>query len=232
MPPQTSRAAAQRPPKPAKTPKSATAAAAVDLGILPEWNLADLYPAIEAPEIKRDLERARGRMHCLREGLQGPARGTRGGLEWPVTRWPKPVRRYEALEDLIGRLISYASLVYSGNTTDPIHAKFYGDVQERITSISLHLLFFTLELNRIDDAVLERAMADPALGHYRPWIEDVRKEKPYQLEDRIEQLFHEKSVSGYAAWNRLFDETIAGLRFNVDGKELAIEPTLNFLQDQ
>ena len=81
-------------------------------------------------------------------------------------------------------------------------------------------LFFTLELNRIDDDVLERAMQEPALGHYRPWIEDVRKEKPYQLEDRIEQLFHEKSVTGYSAWNRLFDETIASLRFKVEGKSL------------
>ena len=124
------------------------------------------------------------------------------------------------------------ALVYAGNTTDPIRAKFYGDVQERITAISLHLLFFTLELNRIDDALLEAAMDDPALGHYRPWIEDIRKEKPYQLEDRIEQLFHEKSVSGYSAWNRLFDETIASLRFKVQGQKLAIEPTLNLLQDR
>ena len=129
----------------------------------------------------------------------------------------EPVRRYEAIEDLLGRLVSYAMLVYSGNTADPNIAKFYGDVQERITAISLHLLFFTLELNRIDDALIEQAMADPALGHYRPWIEDLRKEKPYQLEDRIEQLFHEKSVSGSSAWNRLFDETIAGLRFKVNG---------------
>ncbi len=74
-------------------------------------------------------------------------------------------------------------------------------------------------------------MADPALGHYRPWLEDVRKDKPYQLEDRVEQLFHEKSVTGYSAWNRLFDETIASLRFKVAGKELAIEPTLNLMQD-
>jgi oligoendopeptidase F len=121
--------------------------------------------------------------------------------------------------------------MYAGNTTDPARAKFYGDVQERITAASLHLLFFTLELNRIDDAELEAAMRDPALGHYRPWIEDVRKEKPYQLEDRVEELFHEKSVTGYSAWNRLFDETMASLRFKVGGKTLAIEPTLNLLQD-
>jgi oligoendopeptidase F len=74
-------------------------------------------------------------------------------------------------------------------------------------------------------------MQNPALGHYRPWIEDIRKEKPYQLEDRIEQLFHEKSVTTHSAWNRLFDETVAALRFKVRGKALTIEPTLNLLQD-
>ena len=92
--------------------------------------------------------------------------------------------------------MSYAGLIHAGNTVDPARAKFYGDVQERITAASTHLLFFTLELNRLDDAKLEAAMQDPALGHYRPWLEDIRKDKPYQLEDRVEQLFHEKSVTG------------------------------------
>ena len=90
-------------------------------------------------------------------------------------------------------------------------AKFYGDVQERITGASTHLLFFVLELNRLDDARLEAAMAYLNSAHYRPWLEDIRKDKPYQLEDRVEQLFHEKSVTAYSAWNRLFDETIARL---------------------
>src|SRR4029450_8477090 len=141
------------------------------------------------------------------------------------------IKRYEAIDERLGRLHSYASLVYAQNTTDPARAKFYGDVQERITAASLHLLFFALELKRIDDAQLENALRDPDLGHYRPGIEDVRKEKPYQLEDRVEELFHEKSMTGYSAWNRLFDETIAALQFKVAGKSLAIEPTLNLLQD-
>jgi oligoendopeptidase F len=141
------------------------------------------------------------------------------------------LKRYEAIDDMIGRIMSFAGLTYAGNTTDPARAKFYGDMQERITAASLHLLFFELELNRVDDAALERAMSDPALGHYRPWIEDVRKGKPYQLEDRVEELFHEKSVTGHGAWNRLFDETIGSLRFDVDGKRLPIEQTLTLMQD-
>ena len=128
------------------------------------------------------------------------------------------VRRYEAIDDLMGRLGSYAGLVHAGDTVDPARTKFYGDMQERMTAASTHLLFFTLELNRIDDAVLEAAMADPALGHYRPWLEDVRRYRPYQLEDRVEQLFHEKSVTGYSAWNRQFDATIAKFAFQGVGQ--------------
>jgi oligoendopeptidase F len=207
--------------KPIKTPK---------LDSLPEWNLNDLYPGLDSAELKRDLERADAECAAFEQDVKGKlaalAAGNGGGRALA-----EAVKRYETIDERLGRLVSYAALVYAGNTTDPVRAKFYGDVQERITAASLHLLFFTLELNRIDDAQLEVAMGDPALGHYRPWIEDVRKEKPYQLEDRVEELFHEKSVTAYSAWNRLFDETIAALRFTVAGKSLPIEPTLNLLQD-
>src|SRR6186713_568047 len=198
------------------------------LGDLPEWNLRDLYPGLDSPEVKRDLELADSECAAFEQDFKGRLAALAAGEGGALA---KAVARYEAIDDRLGRLMSYASLLYAGNTTDPARAKFYGDIQERVTAASLHLLFFTLELNRIDDTQLEAAMRDPALGHYRPWIEDVRKEKPYQLEDRVEELFHEKSVTGYSAWNRLFDETIAGLRFKVAGKTLAIEPTLNFMQD-
>jgi oligoendopeptidase F len=200
------------------------------LGALPEWNLSDLYPGLDSPEIKRDLEQADSDCAAFEQEFKGRLASLATG-EGAGGALAAAVKRYESIDDRLGRLISYASLVYAGNTTDPVNAKFYGDIQERITAASLHLLFFTLELNRIDDGQLDAAMRDPALGHYRPWIEDVRKEKPYQLEDRVEELFHEKSVTGYSAWNRLFDETIAGLRFKIAGKSLAIEPTLNLMQD-
>jgi oligoendopeptidase F len=200
------------------------------LGALPEWNLNDLYPGLDSPELKNDLEQADTDCTAFEEAFKGKLQAMASGEEGGKAL-AEAVKRYEDLEDKLGRLYSYASLLYSGNTTDPVRAKFYGDVQERITAASLHLLFFTLELNRVDDAALEAAMSDPALGHYRPWIEDVRKEKPYQLEDRVEELFHEKSITGYSAWNRQYDETVAALRFKIGGKELSIEPALNFLQD-
>ena len=172
--------------KPSKSPK---------FGALPEWNLNDLYPGLDSPEIKRDLEKADADCALFEAAYKGRLAALAAG-EGAGRMLAEAVRQYEMIDDLLGRLISYASLIYAGNTTDPFRAKFYGDVQERITAASLHLLFFTLELNRIDDAEVEAAMRDPALGHYRPWIEDVRKEKPYQLEDRVEELFHEKSVTG------------------------------------
>src|SRR5438552_5196799 len=215
--------------KPAMGSKAATAKSKT--GKLPEWNLADLYSDINAAEIARDLQKMDADCAAFETDYKGKlaenvARDD-GGL-WLAGA----VRRYEAIDDLAGRLGSYAGLIHAGDSVDPAISKFYGDVSERLTAASVHLLFFGLELNRIDDAVIECAMQTPELGHYRPWIEDLRKDKPYQLEDRVEQLFHEKSQSGYAAWNRLFDQTISGLRFKVAAKELAIEPTLNLLQDR
>src|SRR5947199_10595001 len=214
----------------ARKPAKSLVASDNALGALPEWNLADLYPATDAPEVKRDLERADAECVAFEDAYKGKLAGLATASD-AGAELAEAVKRYEAIDDLLGRLISFASLVYAGNTTDPVRAKFYGDMQERITRASLHMLFFALELNRVDDAALETAMVDPALGHYRPWIEDVRKEKPYQLEDRVEELFHEKSVTGAGAWNRLFDETMGALRFTVDGKQLAIEQTLSLMQD-
>jgi len=211
--------------------KRAAAPAKRRSGALPEWNLADLYSGLDDPAIKRDLDKTDADCAAFETDYKGKLANL-AGVPQGGAALAEAVRAYEAIDDLMGRLGSYAGLVHAGNTVDPARTKFYGDVQERLTTASTHLLFFTLELNRIDDAVLDAAMADPALAHYRPWLDDVRRYRPYQLEDRVEQLFHEKSVTAYSAWNRQFDATIANLRFKVGGKSLAIEPTLNFMQDR
>jgi oligoendopeptidase F len=200
------------------------------LGDLPEWNLADLYARMDAPELAADIAQAGTDSAAFETRWKGrlaaeAEKGVAGELGVAL-------RHYETLEELIGRIASYAGLVYAGDTSDPQRAKLYGDIQQKMTDASAHLLFFALELNQIDDALIENALdADKLFGHYRPWVIDLRKDKPYQLEDRIEQLFHEKSVTGRAAWNRLFDETMTELRFDVDGEEMLLEPTLNRLQD-
>src|ERR1019366_7980296 len=210
-------------PRTSAKPKSAP-----DLGALPEWNLEDLYPSMDSRAFASDLGKAgadcKSYNAAYRGKLEALARKDSGAGLFEA------IKNYEALEELLGRIMSYAGLVYSGDTTDPARMKFYGDTQEKIPSASSDLLFFELELNRLDDDLAAK-LAAGALKHFRPWLEDIRKGKPYQLEDKLEQLFHEKSITGYGAWNRLFDETIASLLFTVDGEAFAIEPVLNLMQD-
>ncbi|MBS7541159.1 M3 family oligoendopeptidase [Ancylobacter lacus] len=221
-------------PLPLRSAASAGAASAAPapaaLGALPQWDLSDLYPGLDSPELAADLARAGAECAAFEADTKGRL-GEVVAAPGAGAAMAAILKRYEGLEDLLGRLYSYAGLVYAGDTTDPVRAKFYGDLQEKLTDASTHLLFFTLELNRLDDALIDAALEDPAFGRYRPWMEDVRREKPYQLDDKIEQLFHEKGITGRGAWNRLFDETIAGLRFDVAGQSLPLEQTLNFLAE-
>jgi oligoendopeptidase F len=201
-----------------------------DLGELPVWDLSDLYDGIDSPEVARDVDRVAAMSQSFEERFKGKLKAITeapdGGARLAAT-----IAEYEGIGEVLGRLGSYAGLVHAGDTSDPVRAKFYGDLGDRLTTISTHNLFFELELNRLDDALIEKALETPALDIYRPWIEDLRLERPYQLEDRIERLFHEKSVTGRSAWNRLFDETMASLRFSVDGESLPLEPTLNRMVD-
>ena len=207
-----------------------SSAGAEALGAVPRWTLADLYAGMDAPAFARDLDAAdrdaelfaadyRGRLAALAEAADGGA------------ALAEAVRRYERLDETLGRAASYAQLLYTEDTSDPARAKFMADAQDRVTAASSNLLFFTLELNGIADAALDRLAAEGPLAHYRPWLDDIRKDRPHQLDTKLEQLFHEKAVTGRAAWTRLFDETITGLRFTVNGEALPLEPTLNLLQD-
>jgi oligoendopeptidase F len=196
-----------------------------DLGALPEWRLEHLYEGIDSSHFAADLERAEREAKLFADNYRGKLDALAGET------LAEAVKAYEALQDLTGRIMAYASLLYASDTSSPTIAKFYGDAQERVTALAGDVLFFELELNRLDDAKLETAMAAPALGHYRPWLEDIRKEKPHQLADDLERLFLDKSVSAAAAWNRLFDETMAALRFDFEGESLTLEPLLAKLMD-
>ena len=188
----------------------ATASAATDpaLGDLPVWKLEDLYPAPNSDAFRNDMEKA------LADAKAFEAKW-KGGLEAAAGQTgPRGIgaalAEYEALDDLLGKLGSYAGLTYFSDTLDPANGKFFGDAQQKLTALSSHLLFFALELNRIDDAVMDACMlADSTAGHYRPWLVDLRLDKPYQLDDKLEELFHDKSTTAFSAWNRLFDETLS-----------------------
>ncbi|GFE63533.1 M3 family oligoendopeptidase [Litoreibacter roseus] len=195
-------------------------------GDLPEWDLSDLYTAPDAKELKRDMD-------WLEKACADFATDYEGKLaNLDASGMLDCVLRYEKIDLIAGRIMSFAGLRYYQNTTDADRAKFMADHQDKITTFTTPLVFFSLEINRIDDGALDALFAENGdLARYKPIFERLRAMKPYQLSDELEKFLHDQSTVGSAAWNRLFDETIAGLEFDVDGETLNIEGTLNLLTD-
>ncbi len=197
-----------------------------NLGDLPEWDLSDLYTSEDAPELSRDLQWLESECAAFAQDYEGKLSNldANGLLNC--------VQRNERINAIAGRVMSFAGLRYYQLTTDADRAKFLSDMQEKITVFTTPLVFFTLEINRIEDAALRALFLDNAdLARYEPVFRRIRAMKPYQLSDELEKFLHDLGVVG-DAWERLFDETIAGLTFTVDGEELNIEGTLNLLTEQ
>ena len=196
-----------------------------DLGDLPEWDLSDLYSSQDAPELSRDLQ-------WLDQECASFAADYEGKLaHLDAEEMLNCVLRNERINTIAGRIMSFAGLRYYQLTVDGDRTKFMSDMQEKITDFTTPLVFFTLELNRIDDAALQALLnANDALARYQPVFDRIRAMKPYQLSDELEKVLHDLGVVG-DAWERLFDETIAGLSFEIDGESLGIEGTLNLLTD-
>ncbi|MBI0534019.1 M3 family oligoendopeptidase [Roseomonas sp. KE2513] len=197
---------------------------------LPEWDLRDLYERPDDPRLVADLEEA----ERAARAFEAAHAGRLGSLSGDALE--AALREYERLEEVLGRVMSYAQLLFSADAQDAGNGRFYQTMQERVTVIGSHLLFFTLELNRLDDAFLEGRMAGSrALARWRPWLRDLRVFRPHQLSDEAEKLLHEKEVTGRSAWNRLFDETIAHMRVPVTRagreEELTVSAALNLLSD-
>ena len=200
-------------------------ATAGGFGDLPDWDLSDLYAAPDAPEIARDME-------WLEKACADFAKDYEGKLATlDAAGMAECIRRYEEIDVTAGRLMSYAGLRYYQNTTDAARAKFMADAQDRITTFTTPLVFFSLEFNRIDDATYAALFADAAIARFKPVFDRMRAMRPHQLSDELEKFLHDQSVVGAAAWNRLFDETVAGLEFDVDGEKLNLEAATNLLSD-
>jgi oligoendopeptidase F len=196
--------------------------AAVDL---PVWDLHDLYADAADPRIAADLARGEEEAKKFEQDHRGRLAGLSGA------ELARAMRDYERIEESLGRVMSYAQLLFSAESTNPEHGKFYQTMSERVTTISTHLLFFSLELNLIGEAELDEKLKDPGLARYAPWFRDLRVFLPHQLSDELEKLLHEKDVTGHAAWSRLFDETTAGMRVTVQSEELTLSAALNKLSD-
>jgi len=205
-----------------------SAAKSADLGPMPEWDLSDLYASPKAPEVARDLMAGNAEATRIKNTYQGKLAGLAANDSAGLA---DAIKAYEQLSDLLGKLGSYAGLYFAANQADQSRAKFYGDISEALTKMSSDLIFFELELNQVDEAIMALALATPHLAKYKPWVEDLRKEKPFQLDEKTERLFTEKGQTGRGAFNRLFTETMTGLRFAVEGEAqpLTLEPTLNML---
>ena len=193
---------------------------------LPAWDLSDLYPAVDSPQIAADLAAAETDAAAFQARYAG-ALATLTGADLAAA-----LTEYERIEEVLGRVMSYAQLQFSGDSTDGAIGKFMQSCSERVTAISSHLIFFSLELIRLEDAALERQAADPAMARWQPFLRDLRVFRPHQLSDEAERLLHDKSVTGHQAWSRLFDETVAGMRIPLGGAELTVSDVLNKLSDR
>jgi oligoendopeptidase F len=210
-----------------QAPDGAAGGAAPVASGLPAWNLDDLYPGgMESAELKRDLDRMDASARQFHEQYKGKLAKLDGKA------LAAAIAEYERIDEVLSRIMSFAHLTYAGDVTDPEIGRFYQSMQERVTQISTPLLFFSLELNKIEDKRLDELLKAPELQGYASWLRDVRVFRPHQLDDEIERLLHERYVVGRAAWNRLFDETVAGLRFPFRGEELTSSAILNLMSDQ
>ncbi|OAN53704.1 oligoendopeptidase F [Paramagnetospirillum marisnigri] len=198
---------------------------APDLGAVPEWDLSDLYASPDCPKLEADLAAVADSAKAFESAFAGRLAGLSGA------EFGGAIAEYERISEVIYRAMSFAQLLYSADVSNPDHGRFYQGMQERVTEISTHTLFFTLEINRLDDARLAELLATPEAGRYASWLRDLRVFRPHQLSDELEKMLHELHVVGTAAWNRLFDETMARLRFPLDGEELTSAQALNLLSD-
>ena len=195
------------------------------LGLLPEWDLTDLYSDKESEELKCDIENSFEEAKAFEE-LYKHKVGKLSGTELAVA-----IEKFERIDEKLSGILSFAGLVHAGNVSDPEIGRFYQTSQEKVNEISSSLLFFTLEINQIDDATLDKLLKTDELLHYYPWLRDLRAMKPHQLNDKLEELLHEKSMSGRTAWVRLFDQTIAEMRFPFRGRKLTETEVLNLFTD-
>ncbi|HID68528.1 MAG TPA: hypothetical protein EYP31_09810, partial [Roseibacterium sp.] len=215
---------------PAPTRDISTEAGGAPLGNLPTWDLSDLYSGQDTAELHRDLD-------WLEEACRLFASDYEGKLaDLDAPELLECTLRYEKIDMIAGRIMSFAGLRYYQKTTDGERAKFMSDMQDKITTYTTTLVFFSLEFNRIEDAHYDAMMGENAeLARYKPVFDRMRAMKPYQLSDELEKFLHDSSVVGASAWNKLFDEQIAGLSFDVegggDGEPMGIEATLNLLTD-
>ncbi|ANK83103.1 MAG: oligoendopeptidase F [Rhizobiales bacterium NRL2] len=198
-----------------------------EMSALPAWDLRDLYQGVDDPAIDADFGWCEAEADRLRADLNGRIADAAGDA------LAEGIARYEALQDRFGRLMAFSFLNYCTDMQDGARVRFFQATQEKVNRITAKLLFFSIEINHLEEDDLQARMAaSPALAHYGPWLRDLRTMRKHVLSDELERLFHEKSITAYSAWTRLFDQTMAGLVFTVGGKEMPSQDAINLLSNR
>ena len=196
------------------------------LGKLPVWNLKDLYESPKAKNLNNDLNQLR------RITKKFEKKYTYKIIKLSPSQLLKAIIELENIDIKIDKIMSYAHLLVAEDGNNEKNKIFYQQMQEQITNIASSIVFFSLELNEVSNAKLNKIYADKKLEPYKNWIKNIRKFKPYQLDVKTEKLLQEKSITSRSAWVRLFDDTIASLKFPFKGKNLSSAEIFNFLSDK
>tara|TARA_B100000965_G_scaffold369504_1_gene356936 strand:- start:2948 stop:4759 length:1812 start_codon:yes stop_codon:yes gene_type:complete len=195
-------------------------------GNLPIWKLSDLYDSPKGKKISADLKFVEYRTKKFANTYEGKIRNLN------PTKLYLAIINLEKIDEKMDKIISYAHLLYAENIEKEANKIFFQQMQEKITKFYSNLIFFNLEINKLSDSKIKIILKNKKLKKFKTWIQNLRSFKPHQLEKKLEKLMQDKSVTSSNAWVRLFDETIASLRFNFKNKELSSAEIFNLLSDK
>jgi oligoendopeptidase F len=197
---------------------------------LPDWRLDDLFSGHDDPRIDAELADATNANAAL-VALKGAFVAARTEPKRLGALIAEGVDLYERATTRLWAVGAYASLAASVARDDPLWSKFESDVRARSTAIAGESLFFTLELNALDEAEIEAALAvDRAAARYRPWLRRVRLGLPHELDAELERMLLDRAPA-LANWTRLYDETLGRLTVRAARERLTLAQALNGLSD-
>ncbi|MEL0090885.1 MAG: M3 family oligoendopeptidase [Rhodospirillales bacterium] len=200
------------------------------LGTLPTWDLNDLYAGPNDPKLHSDLSECASRSKAFTKRWKNDLTNI------SAEQLRHAIIEYEAIDEILSRVMSFAGLLHAGDLSDPARGQFMQNMSERATEIASSLVFFELGINNLPEEQISKLINDPALEPYGIWLDQLSRWRAHQLSEDMETFIQEKSSTGRQAWNRLFDETMAEIRFDIHGKSLTNAEALDLLsspiQDQ
>ncbi|HKT53333.1 MAG TPA: M3 family oligoendopeptidase [Caulobacteraceae bacterium] len=197
---------------------------------LPVWRLDDLFSGPDDPRVEQTLAEAAETNAALVK-LKGAFVGARGAPDRLGRLLAEGIGLYEMATNRLWAVGAYASLAASTARDDPSWAKFEADVRARSAAIGAESLFFTLELNELEEWEIEAALrVDDAAARYRPWLRRVRLGRPHELTADLERILVDRAPA-LANWTRLYDETLGRMSVRCGRESLTLPEALNRLSD-